>query len=283
MKKSLLLPLAVICAIALSGCASSRKAVAPGNTKLPRDLEVVSKAVKTEPAKDARIVLNGAISLYNSWEEVSLDGKMSMKGLAVDPSAKIYMKRGSELLISVRAPIIGEVARVEIADDSVIVANRLKKIYVCEDLVKLRSYIDISITDLQDMFLGRMFLLGNGTLDASGIKQMDVSSAPSGGYIVTPRRQPQQANYGFALYYDCMLQLLFAASPDRRYEANAEYTWDADGSGAKDTDITLSADGHSYKASFSFKAPDFSPNRMKRMELGKKWRKVSIREFLKSM
>lgn len=275
----------IICSAALvlvaSGCSSSKKASREVSA-LPRELEAVAQAVEPETKRGAERILSNTVSLYQPWEEVSIDGKISMEGLPLDPTAKIYMKRDREVIVSVRAPILGEVARVEIADGEILVANRMKKIYVRESMDKVLSYVDFSLTDVQDVFLGRVFVLGKGTLSGHNSKDMTVALSPSDSYIVTPVRQPSSALYGFTLYSDYRMQLLYARSPDYRYKANAEYTWRST-DGAKDVALDIIVGERDYPVEFRFKAPDFSPKAMSRMALNDKWKKVSIREFLQSI
>lgn len=275
-------PLLAAALTLLPACSSSRKAASTQPSDLPRDLVAISKAVEPASGKESKKVLGSIASLYTPWEEVSLDGKLSMDGLPIDPSARIYMKRGSTILISVRAPIFGEVARIEIADGEVLMANRMKKVYAKEDLNRFLSKIDMSVTDVQDIFLGRVFLLGQGTLDTSNLGAMSVTESPSDSWIITPTRQPSQANYGFTVTADYKLQILFAESIDSRYSANAEYTW-KDNLGKKDVALTITVDDKKYTPSFSFKAPDFQPKAMSRISLEKGWKQVSLREFMRSI
>ncbi len=74
------------------------------------------------------------------------------------------MKRGESLMISVRVPLKGEVARLEADKDSVLVVNKLNNTYVRESLEQASKLADITLSDLQDVFIGRVFIAGKGTL-----------------------------------------------------------------------------------------------------------------------
>ena len=50
---------------------------------------------------------------YDDWKTVTLSGKLHIDGLPISPSAKIYMERGKKLVISLRAPLLGEVGTLE--------------------------------------------------------------------------------------------------------------------------------------------------------------------------
>lgn len=266
--------------IVLSGCSSSKN-ITSASSYLPRDLVAISQAVEPLSAKNGKKVLEGAVSLYTPWQEVMLDGKISMAGLPVDPSVKVYMQRGKSILISIRASIFGEVARIEIADGEMIMANRMKKVYVKESLDKVISKVDMTLEDVQDIFLGRMFILGQGTLNESTLSSMTVASSPSDSWIVTPLRQPSQASYGFTLFPDCRMQILFAESADGRYQAGAEYDW-KERDGKKDVALTIVAGEKVYSPVFSFNAPDFNPKAFNRATFGSGWSQVPLTKFMSS-
>ena len=266
--------------IMLSACNTSKKTQSEP-CRLPRDLAAVSKGVEKLSSKESKRVLESVASQYYPWSEVMLEGKMSMKGLPIDPTAKVYMKYGKEILISVRAPIVGEVARLEIADDQIVIANRMKKVYVQEPLAEVLSAVNMSLTDVQDMLLGRVFILGQGTLSDANASEMEVSSAVSDCFIITPRKQPAQAHYGFTVTQGYEMQVLFAESADGKYQAEAEYNW-LNQNGKKDVYLTIKADDKLYNPSFSFDAPNFSPKAFSRISLGKGWEKVSMHTFMSS-
>lgn len=280
MKKNLtyIASLPLIC-IAAAACSGQKEAAAP-DAALPRDLQAVSQAMTPANPHDTQSTLEAICTLYAPWHEVSLQGKMSMKGLPLDPSAKIYMIRGRQILVSVRAPIIGEVARVEIADGEILLVNRMKKVYAHENLDRFLSAVDMSVEDLQDIFLGRVFVLGQGTLSQQNQGMMAVTRDPADGFVITPKRQPDIASYGFTLTPDYLLQVLFAESADGRYSASALYTWRGE-NGKKDVDLTVTAGDLQFKPEFSFQAPDFSPKPLERVRINSNWKKVSVRELMR--
>lgn len=71
--------------------------------------------------------LNIIISSYTPWQSVELNGKLQMERLPLTPSVRIYMEYKQKIFISVRAPFVGEVGRVEIDSTQVVAVNRLKK------------------------------------------------------------------------------------------------------------------------------------------------------------
>ncbi|MDE6144531.1 MAG: DUF4292 domain-containing protein, partial [Muribaculaceae bacterium] len=98
------------------------------------------------------------------WESLTLAGKFRMNGLPVSPSVRIYMKRDSVILMSLRAPFVGEVGRAEIADSMILVVNKMNKTYVEEPIEKALAYYPGGISDIQNLLLGQAFIPGHGVI-----------------------------------------------------------------------------------------------------------------------
>lgn len=275
--------IAALTCLTLTACSATKQAaIGMTGAQQTQQINDVHITESHTSAKTADAILTAVSSQYQPWKEVNIEGKMSMDGLPLDPTAKIYMKHGEELLISLRAPIVGEVARIEIADGEILAVNRLKKVYMREDLQRFLNHINFSLTDVQDIFLGRIFVLGKGTLDLHNSKDMTVNMISTDNYAITPQKQPVNANYGFSTTSDYKLCTLTAKSADGRYHADADYVWGKDNE-SKDIELAIKADNHIYKAIFRFKAPDYNPKAMQRIEINKKWKQLSIREFFKSI
>ena len=68
-----------------------------------------------------------SVKSYSNWGSVELNGKFRCSLLPISATVKIYMKKDKEIMASVRAPFVGEVARVEVAEDSVLIVNKMKQ------------------------------------------------------------------------------------------------------------------------------------------------------------
>lgn len=277
--------IAVAAALAVLGSCRTGKQAASGTApQLSRELQVISENVSTLPDKEGREVLDNIADLYTDWNEVSFDGKISMKGLPIDPSFRIWMRQGSDIIISLRAPILGEVGRLEVASDSITVINRMDKCFTRQSTSDALSRLGMSVIDAQDLLLGRVFTAGSGTLSRSSASKMVVTTNPGGGWILTPKKQHQLAQYGFTVYPDLLLQIAFATSSDDRYQANLEYTWDTKNPGRKSVDVDITAGNKAYHATLDCKEPDFDrPRKIDPAELGKKYKRVSFRRLLSSV
>ena len=111
---------------------------------------------------------------YKDWKTVELNGRITSIKFFIKPSVKLFMKRGESLMISVRVPLKGEVARLEADKDSVLVVNKLNNTYVRESLEQASKLADITLSDLQDVFIGRVFIAGKGTLTKKDGKRADL-------------------------------------------------------------------------------------------------------------
>lgn len=88
----------------------------PDPVAAPDSVAASPDSVPPEIIIDIKAAVDSISSGYDSeWLALSMQGKLSFTGLPIRPNVKIYMKRGESIIMSARAPIFGEVARVEIS------------------------------------------------------------------------------------------------------------------------------------------------------------------------
>lgn len=121
--------------------------------------------------------LDAVLRHYNDWETVEMTGKLRASGLPLNPTVKLYMAKGSEISVSVRAPFVGEAGRIEISGDTLTAVNRMKRVYCKESLSGILSGYPGFISDLQSLLLGRIVVLGSGELSFVNAALMDVSAS----------------------------------------------------------------------------------------------------------
>lgn len=124
--------------------------------------------------------LDAILSHYNDWETIDMSGKLRTSGLPVSLSLKLYMEKGSEIILSVRAPLIGEAGRIEINGDSITAVNKMKRVFCKESLSGILSSYPGFISDLQSLLLGRIIVVGAGELSFMNAEMMEISSLESG-------------------------------------------------------------------------------------------------------
>ena len=134
---------------------------------------------------------------FGAWTTLKAGGSVSIGGSKpLSSSMQIRMERGKSIYISVRPMGIMEVARLVIVGDTLLVIDKLHKRYILESAKLLTSGIPIDVSTLQDIFLGRAFILGNGTLN-SGMASLVTLANIDGTYMVRPKEQYKGFEYDF--------------------------------------------------------------------------------------
>ncbi len=223
------------------------------------------------------------LSGYGDWSTVSLSGKIQIPNLpmGIKPSVKIWMKRGEEIQISLRAPLMGEVGRAEVTSDSILLANKMKNIYCKQALSDVLGRVDASLEDLQALLLARVALLGEGQLTQENAAAASLMNAADGSFMLVPLQefQPQDAEYGYLVRPDGRVQALLVNITGKAAPISVIYDYTISGGweliatlpGGSLKEITLSLDRPSWdgKAIGSFR-PD------------SKWKRVSFAQFFRS-
>ncbi len=223
--------------------------------------------------------LNIIISSYTPWQSVELNGKLQMERLPLTPSVRIYMEYKQKIFISVRAPFVGEVGRVEIDSTQVVAVNRLKKVYVQEPTGNLLSYMNIE--DVQDMLLGRVFICDYGTLNTVNMKLCELFNEQS-RMLLVPLIQPLdgRVRYGYTFDFNGLMQDMYATTESGSYSALAHYTYPGGNKTGIELDIQIK--DKYYGAQMQLDKPKWNPARsLEPVEINRKWKRVDIKTFFK--
>lgn len=226
--------------------------------------------------------LNSVTESYTSWQSVELNGKLHMDRLPVSPGLKIYMERGQSIYISVRAPFLGEIGRLELHESGLTAVNKLKKVYVSEDLSRLKDKIPaMAIENIQDLLIARAFIAGHGTLSPANQNLCSLYNEQD-CWLLVPLVQPEggSVRYGYTFDFSGKLQDLYVTTVSGNYAALAEYSYN----GKKTLiDFNLTLRDKSYEARLQFDAPKWNPSRsLTPISINKDWRQVDIPTFLRS-
>lgn len=199
--------------------------------------------------KEERKVIETITDTYRNWNKAIWSGRLSTDMLPVSATLKVYMERGKLLLISVRAPLLGEVARVEADRERILIVNKLKKCYYERTIEEMAQLAPDLLDDMQSLLLGRMFVVGKGQLDKRDADSVNIfPSNGEGCYMVLPTVPDwlPQVLYGFATDADSRMETFVCAygrsdapqsdetlDPDFQYEpefqAQAEISYRDDG------------------------------------------------------
>lgn len=247
----------------LAGCASSKK-----NVNVPA------------PGPSTG-VLGDVTSGYTPWTETGISGKLHAEGLPLSPSVKIYMERGERLVLSARAPLVGEVVRVDLSSDSLFAVNKLKKVYCSESAERLQEIYPTLCSELQSLILGRIVVPGKGELSAANIGDVTIEVMDEMRRITPKFESPLD---GVALYYlvdaEGRLSDFTVEGEGGKTLLNLKYEWKKDG--ATDITATTSKKGKPFIVELDLDAPDPGSRAPSQFKTGSGYRRTGITEFIKS-
>jgi hypothetical protein len=200
--------------LSLSGCKSSKTASATTTDYTSRAATVGS---------DADVSVKTLAASYGEWNDLYVPVTLQVTSpVKASIGARARMVRNKCIDLSLR--FFGmEIARVWISSDSIVAASRKKKVYLAESLTALTSDISINVGNLQDMLLGRPFILGGTTLSADNAGAMYLESSDNSLRLL-PREQPELAEYGYVLDLPTVVGAFAAVSADDRVTFSATYT-----------------------------------------------------------
>ena len=193
MKNKISLLLIVIAlTIVTTACGTMKKAAAitdtnPGGTS-------TAATTPTDP-------VDAVIATMGNWQSLQCGGNISLKGSSSFSSAiQVRMLRDDAIFISLR-PMLGiEVGKLLIIGDSLYAVDKVHKRYVAEKVSLLTAGIPVTVSDVQDIFLGRPFVIGKGSLN-DGLKPQVSASSQGSNTLLTPKEGYRGYNYTFTFDY----------------------------------------------------------------------------------
>ena len=178
-------------------------------------------------------------------------------------SVQVRMVRGRDIFISLR-PMLGiEVGRLLITADSVYAVDKIHKRYIAEKVSILTAGIPVTVSDVQDIFLGRPFVIGKGTLDAALMLLM--TSTREGNSTILAANEHYKG-YGYAFAFDksnriTSLNIVPDGSTTAAYQVKYSNVKATDaGNIAHGVDVNASVDKKQFAFSLSYKNIDWNGN-----------------------
>lgn len=162
----------------LSGCHAHKSTqTVPGNIS-PIPESTASTAQLFEQISDT----------YDTWTDLYAPITLRLESpKSVSVSGRATMVCGKEIYISLR--VLGmELGVIYINESKVYAVDKIHKQYVEEDLTALLHGVDITISDVQNIMLGRLTTFGKGTITAADADDFTFLSADS-DWILTPVKQ----------------------------------------------------------------------------------------------
>lgn len=142
---------------------------------------------------------------YLSWQQVKVPVSVKLsspKSLSISGTAE--MVRDSSVLISLK--FIGmEVAWLYVSNGRIIIADKMNKRYIDESPKQFLGGFDVTTANLQDLLIGRPFVLGSGNLSETAAGQFTFTADGSGAWSLQPHSPLEQLEYGF--WFEPQLEL----------------------------------------------------------------------------
>ena len=177
----------------MTACGTIKKASSQTTSTTNPPTSTTTTTAATDP-------LQSILATLGDWQTMQTGGNISLKGGSnFSSSIQVRMVRDQAIFISLR-PMLGiEVGRLLITADSLYAVDKVHKRYIAEKVSVLTAGIPVTVSDVQDMFLGRPFLIGKGTLSKT-LEAMVTTSDKGGSLTVTANEQYK--GYGYAFAFD---------------------------------------------------------------------------------
>lgn len=190
--KKINIAILIILVASLTACGTFKKsgAVKPGT----------NTTTTTTTTVDTKDQFASILSTLGEWQTLQTGGNISLKGgNNFSSSVQVRMIRDEAIFISLR-PMLGiEVGKLLITADSLYAVDKVHKRYIAEKVSVLTAGIPVTVSDVQDMFLGRPFIIGKGTLKPEH-KPMVTATAEHNTIVLTPNESYK--GYGYSFTYD---------------------------------------------------------------------------------
>lgn len=184
--KTTLLTFCLLAATLLTACHSGKTA-----TKTNPIATVGSVATATD--------VSLSIEAYKTWERAKIPVTLRLREpKSVSVSGNAIMERDKSIMISLR--FFGmEIGNIYLTNDSLTAIDKFNKKYVSEAIRPLLGGFPVTISNVQDILLGRPFVAGKQLSADRLTKDFEIErSATDGGFSLIPRSMPQEVEYGFA-------------------------------------------------------------------------------------
>lgn len=173
--------------------------------------------------KEKKAITERIVSGYNNWNKAGYQAKIRTELLPLDLTMKVYMERGRLTMISLRAPFVGEAARIEIDNDSIIIVNKLKRRYCTLLLDDVRKIVPDAMEYVQSTLLGRIVVAGHGQLSKGNSKYTTFYEGSDSTVLIVPDIAAEiDATYGYQLDPEMRIATFMAAYGKPRVSDNAE-------------------------------------------------------------
>lgn len=157
--------------------------------------EVITEVKSVSNARAELITLSRD---YGSWQNARLPMTIRLRSpKQISINGVVTMERGKSILMSLR--FLGmEIAVVYITPDSILAMDKYNKRYVREALAQFLGGVPVTLSNVQDLLMGRAFTLGTNDLVADNLPTADFDLLDNGaGWVYAPSGSLKSLSYGF--------------------------------------------------------------------------------------
>lgn len=284
MKKISMAIVAVVSAIGMSGQTDTASIAIcppdqPAEVMEPEPDSVNASRLMT--IEEIAVATDTIIANYDSvWNELAMQGKLNFDGLPMAVSVKIYMKRGESIILSARAPFFGEVARVEVCQDSIVLINKHSRTYNVQSFATLDVDSKAYLADLQDVLLGQVAFPGHGRLTPELAPLSQWIALPTDETLIYPSEELQvtDTEYGFVMDSIFQLQSFVLMLKKTGVVLDTKYQY---GQNGWTLGIEISLPKKKLKGEAQLSYPEYNPTPLEFTYLGSKYKKVDFKQLLK--
>ena len=210
------------------------------------------------------------IATLGNWQTLQAGGNINLNaGSSFSSSIQVRMIRDQAIYISLRPQLGIEVGKLIITADSLYAVDKVHKRYIAEKVSILTSGIPVTVSDVQDIFLGRPCIIGKGTLNEENKSEMTVTQQ---GNTVVIAPSEHYKGYGYTFTFNknnriTSLDIVPAGSSTAAYQAKySDVRNTAAGNIAHNINANATIEKKQVALSLSFK--DIEWNGKVKMDMG---------------
>ena len=167
-----------------------------------------------------------SIIVNNPLEYQTFSGKMKtslrLGKNDMDISTNLKIIKDEKLQLSFQVPILGEMFRLSISEDSLVIIDRMNKQFVAESIqdIKQTASFDFELHNLQSLFTNRLFLVGKQELKTEDFRLFSVEQEKETMLI---KAKDKNINYAFSVDYTDHIRNSAMVSNNKKTAMNWTY------------------------------------------------------------
>lgn len=177
---------ALLLALLIPSCRSKKQETT--STELLQNVDYAAMPVKSRAEMLAQ--------QYSEWTELNVPLKAEFRRpMSISGSGRAYMRRGKDIYISIK--VLGiEVATAYIDSEKVCIADKFNRRYLEEPIGSVLGNAKMTVSDIQDILLGRVFVNSQGTFSKNLFSKVKFSECGK-KWNIAPKQKAGGATYDF--------------------------------------------------------------------------------------